>query len=175
MFKTETDPTLNSLGKIIWEYSRSKIVIVGIGNVLKGDDGFGPILINRIKNKIRAVCLDAATVPENYIGLIAREKPDLVLLIDAVSSSDTRPGEIYLYNPESICCLNTISTHNSSLSLFVSILSQECSANRRYASHKIYLIGFNSKNLNFDTTLSEPAQEAASELEELFLEILSRR
>ena len=168
MFKTEINPTLSNLAKIIWEYSRGKIVIVGIGNILKGDDGFGPILINRIKNKVRAVCLDAATVPENYIGLIAKEKPDLVLLIDAVSSSHTAPGEIYLYGPESICHINSISTHNSSLSLFVSMLSQECLA-------KIYLIGFNSENLNFDTTLSGLAQEAASNLEKLFLLILSRR
>ena len=168
MFKTKNNPSLNNLSKIIWEYSRSKIVIVGIGNVLKGDDGFGPILISRLKNKLKAVCLNAATVPENYIGSITKEKPELILLADAVNSTDTAPGELALYGAENIGRVNSVSTHNTNLSLFLSLLSLDCPA-------KIYLIGFNPVNLDFESTLSPEGERAIFGLEKLFLEILSNR
>ncbi len=168
MFKTETTPVLNNLRKIIWEHCRGKIVIVGIGNILKGDDGFGPVLISRIKNKVKAVCIDAQGAPENYIGKITQEKPDLILLIDAVSSSNGVPGEVVIYNPQRISRLSGISTHNASLRLFLDVLSKESSA-------KIYLIGINPANLNFESTLSFEAERSVSNLEQLLLDILSRR
>lgn len=167
MLEAKTSPAINNLRKIIWEYCRSKVVVVGIGNILKGDDGAGPILISRLKNKIEAICIDAATVPENYIGLITKEKPDLILLADAISNPDTEPGEIMLYSPKQISRLSGVSTHSASLSLFLNLLSQDCLA-------KVYLIGINPSSLDFDTTLSVSAQQAISRLEELFLEVLSR-
>lgn len=168
MFKTEANPALSNLRRIVQKYSQDKIMILGLGNILKGDDGFGPILMGRLKNRIKAVCLDAATVPENYLGLITKEKPDLILLVDAINTSDNQLGEITLYNSKKISGLNSISTHNANLKLFLDLLSQDCSA-------KIYLIGINPATLKFEAALSAPAQQAIDELEKLLLEILSQR
>ena len=62
---------------------RGKTVIVGIGNSLRGDDGFGPALVQRLQGRVRPVCIDAGVAPENYLGRIVKEQPDTVLLVDA--------------------------------------------------------------------------------------------
>ena len=61
----------------------AKIVLVGIGNPLRGDDGFGPALIAALDGQVRAVCIDAGTAPESYAGKIIKENPDTVVFVDA--------------------------------------------------------------------------------------------
>ena len=39
--------------------AKGKVVIVGIGNLLRGDDGFGPALIERLSGNVEARCIDA--------------------------------------------------------------------------------------------------------------------
>ncbi|MHC4364602.1 MAG: hypothetical protein ACYSTJ_03955 [Planctomycetota bacterium] len=51
-----------------------KTVIVGIGNILKGDDGVGPLICQQLRgNEICAELIDAGTVPENYIQPIVHK------------------------------------------------------------------------------------------------------
>ena len=64
---------------------RGKTVIVGMGNPLRGDDGFGPALIERLRGKVSATCIDAGIAPENYVGRIVKETPDTILLVDVAS------------------------------------------------------------------------------------------
>ena len=88
---------------------KGKVVIVGIGNTMKGDDGFGPALVERLSPKVKAVCIDAGSAPENYTGKIVKEKPDTILIVDALHlglanakgrtallSAGSRKGEIAL-------------------------------------------------------------------------------
>ena len=73
---------------------KGKVVILGIGNILRGDDGLGPVLIERLtlrlqksanlKGNIELVCFDAGTTPENYAGKIIKEKPGTILIVDAL-------------------------------------------------------------------------------------------
>jgi hydrogenase 3 maturation protease len=62
----------------------SKTIILGIGNTLKGDDGAGPAVCERIAGKICAEVIDAGTVPENYIQSIIKKAPQNLIIIDAV-------------------------------------------------------------------------------------------
>jgi len=74
---------------------RGKTVIVGIGNIMKGDDGAGPSVIEKIQGKVKALCIDAGTAPENYLGKIIKENPDTVLFVDA-ADINCLPGEYTL-------------------------------------------------------------------------------
>ena len=62
-----------------------KIIILGIGNESKGDDGVGPYIIKRLKifNKNpNLVLIDAGVVPENYIQKIINFNPETIIIID---------------------------------------------------------------------------------------------
>ena len=59
------------------------MVIVGIGHPLRGDDALGPSLVKRLDGHLDALCIDAGSAPENYLGKIIKASPDVILFIDA--------------------------------------------------------------------------------------------
>lgn len=72
----------------------SKTLIVTIGNTMRGDDGAGPLVCQKLRRaKISAELIDAATVPENYIQPIIQKDPQNLLIVDAVNFGAS-PGQI---------------------------------------------------------------------------------
>ncbi len=125
---------------------QGRVTIVGIGNILRSDDAFGPRLIEKLCNKIDAVCIDAGSAPENYLGKIAKENPDTVLIVDAVDLGKS-PGEYALLTKEDI--LNSgLTTHNLSPRVFMDFLAKQTKA-------KIYLLGVQPESLEFSEEMSE--------------------
>ena len=61
-----------------------KILFVGIGNLLKMDDGIGVYISRRIKERGSVSSLTVEVSIENYIGKINSLKPDILVLIDCV-------------------------------------------------------------------------------------------
>ncbi|TRZ96279.1 hydrogenase 3 maturation endopeptidase HyCI [bacterium] len=100
---------------------KGKVVILGIGNSLKSDDGAGPFLAKRIKDKHNFLVFDAGTCPENYLGKVIKEKPDTVVIIDAADFGGT-PGELRIIEAEQLKSVNLFSTHNASISLTANYL-----------------------------------------------------
>jgi len=100
-----------------------RTVIVGVGNVMRGDDTFGPSVARRVQGRVRAEVIDAGMVPENFLGKIAAFEPERVLLVDAVDFGG-QPGETALLEPEDLATTN-FGTHLPSLALLESFLSAE--------------------------------------------------
>ncbi len=138
---------------------KGKVVVVGIGNPLRGDDGFGPAFIQGLKSKVSFLCIDAGSAPENYLGKIANAKPDTVLIVDAVHL-DMAPGEYILMKKSDILKCG-FSTHDLSPHMFIDFLEKETGAN-------IYLLGVQPKSLSFGESMSEPVDKALAELLGLF-------
>lgn len=59
-----------------------KRLLVGVGNRLLGDDGIGPEVASALAESDWKT-LDAGISPENVTALIAREAPDLLVVVDA--------------------------------------------------------------------------------------------
>jgi len=80
-----------------------KIAIYGIGNILMGDDGIGPAVINYLSSS--ALLSDDVTLED--LGTPSLDLPnylagyDRVIFIDAVSAN-APPGTIRLYSREEI-------------------------------------------------------------------------
>ncbi len=106
---------------------KGKVVILGIGNPLRSDDGVGSILASRIKDKVPFTVFDAGVSPENYLEKTIREKPDTVLLIDAVDFGG-KPGEFKFLEASRIKTVNLFSTHNASISLSINYLQNNFKA-----------------------------------------------
>ena len=140
---------------------KGKVVIVGIGNILRGDDGFGPALIGRLKGKVKAVCLDAGSAPENYTGKIVKEKPDTILIVDALHLG-LSPGDYEILKKDEIA-KSGLSTHDISPNMFIEYLEDQTKAD-------IYMLGVQPKNLSFGEEMSDSLKNTLVEITDLIKE-----
>jgi hydrogenase 3 maturation protease len=99
-----------------------KTIILGIGNPMRGDDGAGPALIERLQGKTKAILIDGGEVPENYLGPIEAAQPEMVLIVDAADLKAS-PGDVALIEIDQLAKTG-ISTHNASLGLFASVVQR---------------------------------------------------
>lgn len=128
-------------------------VIIGIGNVLKGDDGVGPYIVSRLSNNIHAI--DAGTAPENHLKKIIDLKPDKIFIIDAVDFGG-KPGDIKYFNEFDSSNIS-ISTHNMPPDLFIDFIKQQTNA-------EIKIIAIQPKELKFNTPMSDEVRKSADNL-----------
>jgi hydrogenase 3 maturation protease len=134
---------------------RGKTVIVGIGNALRGDDGFGPALIKRLKRQIPAVCIDAGSAPENYAGKIAKEDPETILIVDAIHLG-LAPGEYLILRKEDVL-KGGLSTHDISMHMLIDYLEKQTRA-------RIFILGVQPKDVSFGAEMAEELKKALKEI-----------
>jgi hydrogenase 3 maturation protease len=136
-----------------------KIVILGIGNEIKGDDSLGPIIAQKslsLFDKIKNITVfDGGTVPENYTGLIRKENPTHIILVDAVDMKKD-PGHIRVVKKEEIANYN-ISTHAMPLSFLIKYMETTVSA-------QIILVGVQPKSMVFAEPISKEVEESINEV-----------
>ena len=142
------------------EHLKGKVVICGIGSTLRSDDGIGSLLASRLGGKVPYIVYDAGSSPENYLGKIIKDKPDTVVLVDAVDFGGS-PGEFRVVEPEDIQTVNFFSTHNASISLAINYLKADLKA-------IIIVLIIQPKSINFGDTMSEEVSKTLDMLEEWF-------
>src|SRR5574342_1429847 len=86
-----------------------RVLILGVGNRLRGDDAAGPLLVEHLQGKVDIPLIDAGDVPENYLGPIEESGADLVLIIDA-TDMDADAGAIGIFNIDQVQD-KSVSTH----------------------------------------------------------------
>ncbi len=77
-----------------------KVLILGVGNLLLKDDGFGVHLINSFKDTAfpdHITLLEAGTVSHQLIPLL--RETDYLIVIDVVEAGDT-PGSLFRFSPD---------------------------------------------------------------------------
>lgn len=77
-----------------------KVLILGVGNLLLGDDGFGVHLINSLKGTAlpgNVELLEAGTVSHQLIPLL--HEIDHLIVIDVVEAGDI-PGSLFRFSPD---------------------------------------------------------------------------
>ncbi len=144
-----------------------KIVVLGIGNEIKGDDAIGPVLAKRIstlydKNN-DVVVFDGGTVPENYTGSIRRENPTHIIVLDAVEMKK-EPGYIRVVQKDEIANYN-ISTHAMPVSFLIKYMETTIHA-------KIILVGIQPKSMGFDEGISKEIEKSINKVLDTFFEII---
>ena len=129
--------------------------VVGIGRTGSGDDGLGPEVVRLVRGRTRAALFDCQTVPENFIGPIARSHPACIILVDAAPAGD-QPGDVAIFAIE---CLHhaTFHTHASTPALFLDALVERTGA-------ACFMIGVHPKVLGLDRAMSPEVARAALEI-----------
>jgi hydrogenase 3 maturation protease len=140
----------------------SRTVIVGMGNTLKGDDGAGVFVCERLTGNVSADVIDVGTVPENYIHKITEKAPENLLVLDAVDFG-APPGTLRVLRPEQLDSL-VVSTHTLSPRLFVDLVRRSCPAG-------VYFVGIQPARLDFGGPLSVQVERAVKTLSQALAKI----
>jgi hydrogenase 3 maturation protease len=141
----------------------SKTVIVGIGNILKGDDGAGPMVCQQLQQaKVCAELIDAGTVPENYIQRIINKTPQSLLIIDAIDFQAS-PGTIEIFRPERLNS-TVFSTHTLSPRLFAEMVSQNIEVD-------VYFAGIQPAHTRLGDSMSPQVCQAVRQLAQTLIDI----
>ncbi|CAG35737.1 hydrogenase maturation protease [Desulfotalea psychrophila] len=84
-------------------------MIFGCGNITMGDDGFGPAVIDELHAHYElpegVQAIDADTGIREYLFdylLSEEDRPDRIIVLDAVDFPDRNPGEVFYIAPDSI-------------------------------------------------------------------------
>lgn len=160
MFKISIEDNLKDK---ISDYS--KLIILGIGNNLKSDDGAGPYVIDNLKDisSDKVILIDAQTVPENFTGKIRKERPSHIIIVDACLM-DEEPGTVKIVDREDFNNIG-ISTHSMSLSYFVKYLETDM-------DFKVVFVGIEPKLMEFANALTPKVKEGADSLIEIIKRIV---
>jgi hydrogenase 3 maturation protease len=142
------------------------VTIIGIGNIMRGDDGFGPKLIESLKKRsTKAILFDCGTVPENYIFPILATSCDTVILVDAADLK-AEPGSISILSLGELSGAG-LSTHNASIRLFTDMLMTG------KEDLNIFAVAVQPKSIIFGESLSLEVREGVGRLTDIFAEVLA--
>lgn len=85
---------------VVPEYCTKPVVVFGCGNILLGDDGFGPAVVEKLHSSgVVPECaevIDAGTAVREFLFDIAlsERRPGLIVVLDAVDAGRC-PGEVF--------------------------------------------------------------------------------
>lgn len=140
-----------------------KLLILGVGNELKCDDGVGPFIVDNLDEKDNVICINAKTVPENFTGKIRKEQPSHVIIVDACLMGG-EAGDIKIVDKDDFVNIG-ISTHSMSLSYFVKYLERD-------NDFKIIFVGIEPETMEFGEELSEKIEKTAFYFINLLKEVI---
>ncbi len=118
-----------------------KKLFVGIGNLLKMDDGAGVYISRRIIPGGNISALTAEVSIENYIGKINSLDPDILILIDCMDIKSA-PGTFKLLKLNDIQDI-TFNTHNISLRCLSDFFNMQ-----------VYILGIQPEKIDFGENIS---------------------
>lgn len=163
--KSSEDISRQGLKDSIRSRIRGKVAIIGLGNIIRGDDGLGPKLIELLKaRKVEAALFDCGTVPENYIFPILSTACDTVILVDAADLA-AEPGSARVFGLEEIANVS-FSTHNPSPRLFTDLLKTG------KENMNIFVVSVQPKSMELGQPLSEEVLRGLETLAVMFCDIL---
>lgn len=151
-----------------WFQHAERIVVLGVGNPLRGDDGVGVEVVKALEGRVSdtVYLLDSETVPENHLDQIAAFEPTHILIVDAALLE--RPAGFVHFVTELPVAGITISTHALPLQLVCEYLIRATRA-------KIGMILVQPSRVEFGEGLSAPVCAATTTLCDLLLTVPSIR
>jgi hydrogenase 3 maturation protease len=141
---------LNDLHTLLGQKDK-KILFVGIGNLLKRDDGVGVYISRNIKKRAGVSALTVEVSIENYIGKINSLDPDILVLIDCMELG-TEAGTYKLLEINQVQDL-TFNTHNISLNRL-----------KEFFIMPVFILGIQPEKVDFGENISYLVKKNAEEI-----------
>ncbi len=142
---------------------KGRVVVLGVGNRFRSDDGVGSLLAEQLEGQTNVHVIDAGAVPENYLEMVARLRPDTILILDAVDFGGA-PGDLNILEPE-LVGPSDVSTHALSLQTTADFLKARTQA-------RLAVLAIQPADIGLGTELSEEGSRAVELLKEALISAL---
>ena len=149
-----------------------KLVVMGIGNELKGDDAIGIYVVKKLMRHFNRegelinikdlYLINAGTVPDFFTDILKEIKPTHILIVDcALIGKDA--GAIDIIKEDEIANYS-FSTHTLPLSIIVKYL-------KKFIDADILILGIQPKVIDF-CSMSEEVKSSGDKLVGMLVEII---
>jgi len=127
------------------------MLFIGVGNVLKSDDGAGVIISKHIVERPNIRSLTVEVSIENYIGKINSMEPGEIVILDCMELG-SEPGEFRILALDQVEDV-TFNTHNISLGRLAD-----------FFNYPTYILGIQPLTLIFGDKLSPPVLKSVNRI-----------
>jgi hydrogenase 3 maturation protease len=158
------------VSRVIEGCADSKIAFLGIGNELKGDDGVGLAVVDKLSAFVEdpsIAVINCHDVPENFTGYLKRFKARCIVLIDATDFGGP-PGEARLFELDDVIMSSAVASHKASLEVLGAYLRLQTGATN------VFLVGIQPANCDVGDELSPAAAKASATVAEAIGTALNR-
>ena len=140
-----------------WLKGADKLVIMGIGNPMRGDDAVGLEVVERLKRWAPGwvTPIKCETTPENFLGVVEEQTPTHVLMVDA-AHLNAEPGACRLVPPEWVVG-SAISTHKLPLYIAAEYI-------KRTTGARVAILAVQPACTQFNTELTKELKEAVERI-----------
>ena len=158
------------------EMLKKKVLILGCGNVLMGDDGFGPSVIKRLQQQHKlpehAHAEDVGTSIRDILFNITllEKRPEHIVIIDAVDKPGRTGGEVFEISMEEIPEKKIVdySFHQFPTSNLLKEIQEQCGV-----KVTVIVAQVASKLEHVSPGLSKPMRAAVREAAEMIAQLVS--
>ncbi|MFP3985722.1 MAG: hydrogenase maturation protease [Candidatus Bathyarchaeia archaeon] len=150
-----------------WLKDVDRVVVVGVGNELRGDDFVGMAVVKSLKGRVderRVLLIESETVPESFLEEIVKFHPSHVLVADA-GLVELEAGGARFVDANRLFQHGAVSTHILPLRIFCEYLKKTTRA-------KIALLIVQPRNTDFGEGMSREVERAVKMLARIIKEAL---
>jgi hydrogenase 3 maturation protease len=144
------------------ELAKERFAIMGLGNDIKGDDGLGFYVVDRLRKEFANdgnLLFVKTSVPEDHVREIRNFAPTLLVIIDAADFGK-RPGSIKVIKEHQISG-SFISTHTTPITLFLRLYQAD-----QPVRSAVTIIGVQRKSSEFGQPMGGPVKKAGDTIAE---------
>ncbi len=140
------------MDRILQLLKKHKVLFVGVGNLLKSDDGVGVYICQELSKNPDLNCLIVESSLEKFIGKINQLNPEILVMIDCMFFPDRDPGYYDILSVKEITPY-VLNTHNISLGSI-----------RDFFDMPIYILGIHPGNISFGENMSLTVKSSANKI-----------
>jgi len=140
-----------------------RVVVLGVGDASRGDDGAGPLVVGILAQAGIDKVIDAGASPELETWRVREMRPDTVVFVDAVDFGGA-PGDVAVLEADQLRSAG-FDTHRAPLRLTMEYLSCELGCGCR-------LVGIQPGDARAGASMGESVRRSVEHVAELLLERL---
>jgi hydrogenase 3 maturation protease len=151
---------------------RTRILVLGIGNRMRGDDAIGSVVAERLVRAGTIPALDCGEMPDNYVGKVWELGPDELIIVDACNFGG-EPGEIRVFDEPALERITNapLSTHQVPLPMLIGLIRMKSNVARR-----VRVVGIQPVQIEyFQEEMSGPVRTAVSKVLALVKKMVPKR
>jgi len=142
--------------KILTFSDSDNILLLGMGNDFRSDDGIGIYIVEHLNPlSSNVVIINLRNTPEMFLDDIVQSKPNKTILFDAANFEGV-PGEIK-YIPQEYINNYTLSTHTFPPGVIAELIKADTDS-------EVYFIGIQAENFDLGEEISPSVQKSGDTL-----------